>query len=43
MGTVRITLFQNFIRYSGERTRPVIYWLKVTLSGMNFRFTCSET
>ena len=43
MGTTRMTLFQNFTRYSGERISPVTYWLIVTLSGMNFKFTVLDT
>ena len=42
MGTTRITEFQNFSRYSGLLISVVIYWEKLTLSGMNFRFTCLE-
>ena len=43
MGTTSRMLFQNFSRYSGDLIRPVTYWESVTLSGMNFRFTVSDT
>ena len=36
-------LFQSLSRYSGDLIRPVMYWDKVTLSGMNLRFTVFET
>ena len=29
-------------RYSGLLNSTVLYWLKDTISGMNFRFTLSE-
>ena len=37
-----ITEFQNFSRESGLLMRTVMYWEKLTLSGMNFRFTMLE-
>ena len=38
----RITEFQNFSRYSGLFKSTVVYWLKDTISGINFKFTFSE-
>ena len=43
MGTTRKMLFHSFSRYSGDFISPVTYWDKVTLSGMNFRFTVLDT
>ena len=37
-----MTLFQNFIRYSGDLNSTVAYCAKVATSGMNLRFTVLE-
>ena len=42
LGATRITEFQNFSRYSGLFKSTVVYWLKDTISGINFKFTFSE-
>ena len=42
MGPTSITEFQNFKRYSGLLNSTVAYWLKETISGMNFKLTFSD-
>ena len=43
MGTTSRMLFHSLSRYSGDLMRPVTYWLSVTRSGMNLRFTFLDT
>ena len=38
MGPTSMTEFQNFSRYSGLFNSTVLYWLKDTISGINFYF-----
>ena len=43
IGTVRITEFQNLMRYCGFLMSTLVYWSKVTMSGISLRLDFAET